>query len=131
MAPITSNRAQIAKRRSSRMALNAPIGLSGQDIQKCPLTMPAKATFRKSRSVSFVTTASLIGHTLDAERAGAVLFQTSRDVAEDVVAAFTFGENSKLLLAWALQRSVECGIWVFGALISGMSDCRGAKYSQQ
>lgn len=26
------------------MALNAPIGLSGEDRQKCPFTMPAKAT---------------------------------------------------------------------------------------
>lgn len=26
------------------MALNTPIGLSGQDIQQCPFTMPAKAT---------------------------------------------------------------------------------------
>ena len=25
------------------MALNTPIGLSGQDIQQCPFTMPAKA----------------------------------------------------------------------------------------
>lgn len=44
MATITTNRAQIAKRRSSRMALNTPIGLSDQDVQKCPFTMPAKAT---------------------------------------------------------------------------------------
>jgi hypothetical protein len=26
------------------MALNAPVGLSGEDRQKCPFTMPAKAT---------------------------------------------------------------------------------------
>jgi hypothetical protein len=26
------------------MALNTPVGLSGQDRQKCPFTMPAKAT---------------------------------------------------------------------------------------
>ena len=44
MATITSNRAQIAKRRSNRMPLNTPIGVSGQDIQNCPFTMPAKAT---------------------------------------------------------------------------------------
>jgi hypothetical protein len=37
-------RPQIAKRRSSRIALNTPVGLSGQDRQKCPFTMPAKAT---------------------------------------------------------------------------------------
>src|ERR1051326_771212 len=44
MATITTNRAQIAKRRSNRMPLNTPIGVSGQDIQNCPFTMPAKAT---------------------------------------------------------------------------------------
>jgi len=38
------NRTQIAKRRSSRMALSAPVGLSGEDSQKCPFSMPAKAT---------------------------------------------------------------------------------------
>jgi hypothetical protein len=38
-------RPQQAKRRSSRMALKAPISLSGQDRQKCLFTMmPAKAT---------------------------------------------------------------------------------------
>jgi hypothetical protein len=39
-----AHRSQIAKRRSSRMALNAPVGLSGEDRQKCAFTMPAKAT---------------------------------------------------------------------------------------
>jgi len=39
-----TTRAQIAKRRSNRMALSAPVGLSGEDKQKCPFTMPAKAT---------------------------------------------------------------------------------------
>src|SRR5215469_18408228 len=39
-----TTRSQIAKRRSTRMALSAPVGLSGEDNQKCPFTMPAKAT---------------------------------------------------------------------------------------
>jgi hypothetical protein len=34
----------MAKRRSNRMALHATVGLSGEDRQKCPFTMPAKAT---------------------------------------------------------------------------------------
>jgi hypothetical protein len=37
-------RSQSEKRRSSRMALNALIGLSGEDRQKIAFTMPAKAT---------------------------------------------------------------------------------------
>jgi hypothetical protein len=44
MAAASVQRSQIAKRRSSRMALNAPVGLSGEDRQKCSFTMPAKAT---------------------------------------------------------------------------------------
>lgn len=38
------HRSQMAKRRSSRIALNAPIALSGEDRQKCSFAMPAKAT---------------------------------------------------------------------------------------
>src|SRR6266702_4902704 len=38
------NRIQATKRRSSRMALNAPIQLAGQDRAKCAFTMPARAT---------------------------------------------------------------------------------------
>ena len=37
-------RSQISKRRSNRMALSASVGLSGEDNQKCPFSMPAKAT---------------------------------------------------------------------------------------
>lgn len=44
MDTIATNRAQIAKRRSSRIALNTSVGLSGLDTQKNPFTMPAKAT---------------------------------------------------------------------------------------
>jgi len=35
---------QIAKRRSTRMDLSTPVGLSGKDNQKRPFTMPARAT---------------------------------------------------------------------------------------
>jgi hypothetical protein len=38
------SRLQLLKRRSSRMALNAKIGVSGEDRQKCSFTMPARAT---------------------------------------------------------------------------------------
>lgn len=44
MDTITTNRAQIAKRRSTRIALNTSVGLSGLDTQRNPFTMPAKAT---------------------------------------------------------------------------------------
>jgi len=40
----TATRSQIAKRRSHRMTLHASVGLSGEDRQKRPFTMPAKAT---------------------------------------------------------------------------------------
>ena len=38
------NRIQQLKRRSSRMALNAKVGVSGEDRQKCSFTVPARAT---------------------------------------------------------------------------------------
>jgi hypothetical protein len=38
------NRIQVSKRRSSRMALHASVGLRGEDSQKSPFSMPAKAT---------------------------------------------------------------------------------------
>jgi hypothetical protein len=43
---VTANlaRIQIAKRRSTRMALSASVGLSGEDRQKSSFTMSAKAT---------------------------------------------------------------------------------------
>jgi hypothetical protein len=44
MSTGTADRTRIAKRRSKRIALNLPIGLSGQDRQKCSFSMPAKAT---------------------------------------------------------------------------------------
>src|SRR6266852_3310642 len=44
MAAASVHRSQMARRRSSRIALNAPVGLSGEDRQKCSFTMPAKAT---------------------------------------------------------------------------------------
>jgi CO/xanthine dehydrogenase Mo-binding subunit len=43
-ANATAGRSQIAKRRSNRMALQASVGLAGEDRQKCSFTMPAKAT---------------------------------------------------------------------------------------
>ena len=42
--PTLATRAQISKRRSTRIALNTAVGLSGLDTEKCPFTTPAKAT---------------------------------------------------------------------------------------
>jgi len=45
LAPTPVSRSQLARRRSGRIALNAPIRLSGDDRQKCPFTLlPARAT---------------------------------------------------------------------------------------
>jgi hypothetical protein len=44
LASAALNRLQASKRRSSRMALNAPVGMSGEDRLKVSFTMPAKAT---------------------------------------------------------------------------------------
>ena len=42
--PTSLGRSQANKRRSNRMGLHAPIGLSGEDRLKVTFTMPAKAT---------------------------------------------------------------------------------------
>jgi hypothetical protein len=44
MSSLATTRAQMSKRRSSRIALNTSIALSGHDRQKCSFTMPATAT---------------------------------------------------------------------------------------
>jgi len=44
LASAALNRLQASKRRSSRMALNAPVGMTGEDRLKVSFTMPAKAT---------------------------------------------------------------------------------------
>jgi hypothetical protein len=44
VAAVTVNRIQAPKRRSTRIALNARIGLSGEDRLKCAFTMPARAS---------------------------------------------------------------------------------------
>jgi hypothetical protein len=44
MVPTNVSRKETGKRRSTRMALNAAVGLSGQDRQRCAFTMPARAT---------------------------------------------------------------------------------------
>lgn len=38
------NRSQVLKRRSNRIALGAPVTLSGEDRQKCAFTVSARAT---------------------------------------------------------------------------------------
>jgi hypothetical protein len=40
----TIGRSQLGKRRSNRMALNASVGLSGQDRQRLAFNLPARAT---------------------------------------------------------------------------------------
>jgi hypothetical protein len=41
---VNVSRKESGKRRSSRMALSATVGLSGQDRQKNPFSLPARAT---------------------------------------------------------------------------------------
>ena len=40
----TLNRIQLGKRRSTRIALQSPVGLAGEDRHKASFAMPAKAT---------------------------------------------------------------------------------------
>ena len=48
------------------MALNAPVGLSGEDYQKCPFTMPAKATnLNRYGAAILVPRTLLVGSTVN------------------------------------------------------------------
>jgi hypothetical protein len=44
LAAANLSRSQAGRRRSNRMSLNATVGLTGEDRQKCSFTMPARAT---------------------------------------------------------------------------------------
>lgn len=44
LVPTNVSRSQLGKRRSNRMALNAPVALSGQDRQKNAFSLPGRAT---------------------------------------------------------------------------------------
>ena len=44
MSTLLNSPGKVTKRRSIRMALNTPVGLSGYDRQQCAFTMPATAT---------------------------------------------------------------------------------------
>lgn len=44
MSTLPNSPGKATKRRSIRMALNTPVGLSGYDRQQCAFTMPATAT---------------------------------------------------------------------------------------
>jgi hypothetical protein len=41
---VAVNRRQVLRRRSNRLALNAPVRLSGHDRERCAFTIPARAT---------------------------------------------------------------------------------------
>ncbi len=59
------NRLQLLKRRSSRIALNARVALSGQDRQKCTFTMSAIATgLNRHGAAVQVTRELLVGSTV-------------------------------------------------------------------
>ena len=59
------DRSAIAKRRSNRIALKTPIGLSGEDYLKAPFTMPARATNLNRHGATIQLTRKLsVGSTL-------------------------------------------------------------------
>src|SRR5215471_4916153 len=60
-----TTRAQIAKRRSNRMVLSTPVGLSGEDDQKVPFSMPARATnLNRYGAAIHVSRQLLVGSTI-------------------------------------------------------------------
>ncbi len=65
MATSAFSRNQIAKRRSSRIALNAPVGLTGEDRAKASFTLTANATnLNRHGAAVQVTRELLVGTTV-------------------------------------------------------------------
>src|SRR5215470_222456 len=56
----TASRSQIARRRSRRIFLNAPIGISGEDRLKCSFAMPAKAIGLNKHGAALQITRDLV-----------------------------------------------------------------------
>lgn len=70
MSTLATTRTHIAKRRSSRIALNTSIVLSGQDRHKCSFTMPATATNLNRHGASIqLPRELLVGSTLTVRNA--------------------------------------------------------------
>ncbi len=93
MTTVAVNRSPLLKRRSSRIALNARIGLSGHDRAKCAFTMPARAT--------------------NLNRHGAAI-QLNREL---VVGSIVLGRNSRGTQASArivAQVSAVQGVYTYG-----------------
>lgn len=60
-----SSRSMVAKRRSPRVAVKTPIGLSGEDALKCAFTMPSKASNLNRHGATIQSTRQLaIGSTI-------------------------------------------------------------------
>ncbi len=86
MSALATTRAQIAKRRSSRIALNTSIGLSGHDRNQCPFTMPATATnLNKHGAAVQLPRDLLVGSTIMVRNARGT--QVSARVVSQVVAS--------------------------------------------
>jgi hypothetical protein len=65
MKPPTSARSSALKRRSARIALHAPVALSGEDRSQCSFTIGAKATgLNKHGAAIQVTRELLVGTTV-------------------------------------------------------------------
>lgn len=90
-----TTRAGIAKRRSSRIALNTNIALSGHDRHKCPFTMPATATnLNRHGAAVHLPRELLVGSTLTVRNALGV------QVSARVVAQLT---SSNGISAYAIE----------------------------
>ena len=80
-----AKRNQISKRRTSRMALSAAIGLSGQDHGKSSFTTPAKAThLNKHGAAIHLNRELLVGSTVVVRNKGGA--QVSARVIREVKA---------------------------------------------
>jgi hypothetical protein len=107
IAPI--NRGQALKRRSRRIALNAPVTLSGADRQKCIFTMPARATHLNAHGAAIqlnrellVGSAIMVRNTRGSEASARVVTQVSA-VREVHTYGIEFFEDGAVRNFWGIS----------------------------
>ena len=76
------DRNALAKRRSNRIALKTPIGLSGEDYLKAPFTMPARATNLNRHGATIQLTRKLSVGSMVLVRNNRAIQVTARIVAQ-------------------------------------------------
>lgn len=109
MPTATNSRSPITKRRSIRMALNTPVGVSGYDHQQCAFTISATATnlnrhgaaIHLPRELNMGSTV-IVRNTRGTQVSARVVAQLATSQRESVYAIEFAQENDATLSFWGI-----------------------------